>query len=82
MNMTERCKPGSKNRKNYYDRGIRVCPRWLVFENFLADMGEKPAKGLSLDRINNDGNYEPKNCRWATAKQQANNRRRQTPVAS
>lgn len=63
-----------KNRPDrYFDRGVRVCQRWRKFENFLADMGEKP-QGMSLDRKNNNGNYSPKNCRWATPLQQANNK--------
>lgn len=66
--------PNIPNWHNYGGRGIRICDRWLRFENFLADMGEPPA-GLSIDRINNDGNYEPGNCRWATAKEQIHNRR-------
>lgn len=76
-NMIGRCNNKNDARySSYGGRGIQVCERWRKFENFLADIGLKPSKGLSLDRKDNDGDYEPGNCRWATAKEQANNTRR------
>lgn len=76
MLMKARClSPSANSYADYGGSGITVCERWLKFENFIADMGEAPA-GMSIDRYPDmSGNYEPGNCRWATAKEQARNRR-------
>lgn len=58
--------------KQYGGRGITVCRQWHRFERFLEDMGDRP-KGKTLDRVNSNGDYKPKNCRWSTPKEQANN---------
>jgi len=76
--MKQRCNNiNSRDYKNYGGRGINYCEKWETFEGFVDDMGKCP-KGLSLDRINNDGNYEKNNCRWSTRTQQNNNRRDNT----
>ena len=73
-NMLSRCNnPKNKWYHRYGGRGIKVCSEWLFFENFYADMGERP-EGMSIDRINNNGNYEKSNCKWSTPLEQANNR--------
>lgn len=72
--MISRCEnPKNASYYRYGGRGIRVCSEWHSFENFYKDMGKKPGREYSLDRINCDGDYEPSNCRWATSKEQQNN---------
>lgn len=75
--MIDRCaNPKAHNFARYGGRGITVCERWMVFENFLADMGQKPSPHLSIERIDNDKGYAPDNCKWATQKEQRANQAR------
>lgn len=75
MKMLARCKnPNNDAFEHYGGRGIKVCKRWENFENFIADIGIRPLE-RTFDRVNNDGHYKPNNWRWATKKEQNNNRR-------
>jgi len=76
FNMKARCfNPNHKAYPDWGGRGITVCDRWLNLENFLADMGSRPTAKHSLDRIDNDGDYSSKNCKWSTKAEQQNNQR-------
>ena len=74
--MLHRCTNSNMpNYNNYGGRGIYVCERWLDFDRFIEDMGDRPSKNHSIDRINNDEGYNPSNCKWSTAKEQQSNKR-------
>lgn len=82
MSMRNRCNYEKSNRYALYGgRGITVCERWGSFENFLVDMGERPP-GMTIDRNDSDGNYEPSNCKWATQKTQQSNRRNNVNITA
>lgn len=80
--MIQRCtNPKAPHYSNYGGRGISVCKEWLVFENFIRDMGERPTNLHSIDRIDNNGDYCPENCRWTTRHEQGRNKRTNVMIA-
>ena len=81
LNMKARCTHKSTDSYHLYGgRGIKVCERWMRFENFISDMGRRPSDSHSIDRIDSNGNYEPSNCKWSDRLEQQNNRRNNRPL--
>lgn len=81
INMRQRCyNPKNTSYQNYGARGIRVCARWNDFKLFMQDMGTKPGPFFTVERVDNDGDYEPFNCVWATPMQQSKNKRPRGPT--
>ena len=79
--MKKRCEsPKSDSYENYGGRGIKVCERWQTFENFLADMGQRPTSDHTIERIDLDGNYEPNNCIWIPRREQFLNMRKSVKI--
>ena len=81
VGIIHRCEnPNMPNFKKYGALGIKVCDRWKSFEHFVSDIGPRPSANHSIDRVNPHGNYEPSNCRWATSREQALNKKRVTAI--